>query len=129
MLQKIELTGQRVAVHMQLRRYVIRKLASLDRYIPRHARESAALTVRLREVAHTGKVEYECEASLSMPRHTYTIAKRGHNIHVAVDRASTNLRQQIHKYKDAFTNDKRRRHLMARFGRQVTSTPGLIGLK
>jgi ribosomal subunit interface protein len=129
MLQKIELTGQRVAVHLQLRRYVIRKLASLDRYIPRHARESAALTVRLREVAHTGRAEYECEASLRMPHHTYTIAERGHSVHAAVDRASANLRQQIHKYKDTFTNDKRRRHLMARFGRQATSIPGLIGLK
>lgn len=126
MLQNIELTGQHIAVHEQLKKYVTRKLASLDRYIPRHARESAALTVRLREVTNVGKTEYECEASLRMPRHMYTIVERGHSVHVAVDRAATNLRQQIHKYKDTFTNDKRRRHIFGRLRRRMFGAPGFM---
>jgi ribosomal subunit interface protein len=126
MLRNIELTGQRVAVHAQLRKYINRKLASLDRYIPRHARESAALTVRLREVTHTGKIEYECEVSLRMPRHMYTVVEQGHSLRAAIDRTAANLRQPIHKYKETFTNDKRRRHLFARFERHIMGMPGLL---
>lgn len=127
MLQKIELTGQHVAVHRDLRKYITRKLASLDRYIPRHARESAQLSVRLREVTDTGKTAYECEASLRMPRHAYLVSEQGRSLQAAIDMASANLRQQIHKYKDTYTNGKRHRHLFARFQRRTFGLPGFPG--
>jgi len=57
MINSITITGVKFDLDETTKRYVIKKIGRLDRYLPRHARKSATAEVILREVnkAHGNK--------------------------------------------------------------------------
>lgn len=124
MIKKFELLGLHTVVDNDVRTYANNKLASLDQYIPRHSRNSAHLEVRLREEKKGSRVQAICEAILHLPRRTISLTERADSIFAAIDAVKTCLKLLIQKYKNEFTNNKRRRHLAAR-DQQELSVRGL----
>lgn len=120
MVQKFDLIGVHAELNKEARRQVVKKFANLDRYIPRHGRESAHLEVRLQEEKLGGKKQAVCEATLHLPRRTISMKERGMTLYAAVDILKARLKQQIKKYKDEFTNGKHRRHVVARLRRRAS---------
>jgi putative sigma-54 modulation protein len=117
MVQKIEIEGVHMTVGDDLRKYVLKKIARLDKYIPRHARTSAHIEVKLKEGKSKGKNERTCEVLVHLPHDNITVKETTINMYAAIDIAEEKLKSQLHKYKELHADPKLRQRLTARFKR------------
>jgi putative sigma-54 modulation protein len=117
MLKKFEISGVHTEVNDQLRKYITKKLGKIDRYLPKPARASAHMEVRLKESRVDGKMLSTCDVTLRLPRGTITMKESNLNMYASVDIIQAKLKQQIERYKESRTDGKRQRRLFARYRR------------
>jgi len=122
MIQKLEISGVHMGVDDDLRKYVMKKIGKLDKYIPRQARESAHAEVKLKERTSKGKNERTCEVIMHLPKETVTLKETTINIYAAVDIVEEKLKMQLHKYKSTHAGPQRWRRVL-RFNRQTVELP------
>ena len=118
MIKKFEIAGVHMTVGDDLRKYVHKKIGGLEKYIPRSARTSAHLEVKLKEGKAKNKDERTCEAILHLPHEVIAVSETTVNIFAAVDIVEEKLKHLLHKYKDLHADPKLRRRLVARLKRQ-----------
>lgn len=118
MLKKFEISGMHTTVDNLLKKYVIKKIGGLDRYISRHARDSAHAEVHLKEHKVKNNNRFTCEVTMHLPHQTIVIKENALNMYAAVDIVEAKLKQQLQKYKDLHSNGKMHRRLFARFQRK-----------
>jgi putative sigma-54 modulation protein len=123
MLQKFELSGVHVTLDDNLKKYVTRKIGSLDRYMPKQHRESAHIEVHLKESKVKNNSHCTCAVTLYLPKQTIAVSESALNMFAAVDIVEAKLKQQLKKYKDLHSSGKMRRQLFARFNRRQASNP------
>ncbi len=116
MIQKFEISATRLELDDRLKKYVTKKLATLDKYLPRQARPSAHMEVRFKEHKSGGQKQSVCDVTLHLPNETIKICESTQNVYAAVDIVEAKLKQQIKKYKELHSGGKRRRRLFARSG-------------
>lgn len=121
MLQKFEIHGAQTTVDEPLRKYVNKKIGNLDRYIPRHSRESAHIEVHLKEHKVKNNNHCTCEVVLRLPKQAIIVKESSLNMYAAVDITEAKLKQQIQKYKDKHGSGKMHRHVVARFRRRANA--------
>ncbi len=117
MINRVTITGIKYDIDESTRRYVVKKISRLDRYLPRHARKSATAEVLLKEVNRAHGNKYEAEVLIRVPGKTLTAKDSTVNILAALDIVETKLVSQLHKYKQNATNHTGRHGLLARFKR------------
>jgi putative sigma-54 modulation protein len=117
MLAKFEINGVHTVVDDSLRKYVTKKIGRLDKYLPRHHRDSAHAIVELKEAKNKQKNKYTCSVLLKLPHETISVTESTLNMYAAVDIVETKLKIQIKKYKEQHASGKLSRHLTARFRR------------
>ncbi len=117
MIEKLEIAGVHMDIEPKLKKYVTKKMAAMDKYIPRHARESAHLEVKLKEQRAKDKNQFTCEVILYLPHDTLTISETTMNIFAAVDIVETKLKNQIRKYKGTHA----RKRIPARIAAKIRS--------
>lgn len=100
MIQSITITGVKYTPTEQVKRYVIRKVGRLDRFLPRHARKSVTAEVKLKEVNREYGNKYEAEIILNVPDKHLTAKDSTVNMYAAVDIVEHKLANQLRKYKD-----------------------------
>ncbi len=100
MIQKMEIVGIHTEVDEDLHKYITRKIGRLDKYMPRHARESAHAEVKLKEVSSKKKNQYTCEVILHLPQENIATKETTLNAFAAVDIVETKLKNQLKKYKE-----------------------------
>lgn len=118
MIAKMEINGIHADVDNDLHKYVVKKLGHLDKYLPKHARESAHIEVKLKESKAKDKRKHTCEVILYLPHETLNAKETTLNIYAAVDIAEARLKSQIRKYKDIHTSPKFHRRLVRRLRRK-----------
>jgi len=99
MIDLITISGVKYHVDESTKRYVIKKISRLDRYLPRHARKSATAQVILKEVNRAHGNKYEAEVILHVPGKMLTAKDSTVNILAAIDIVEAKLATQLHKYK------------------------------
>ncbi len=114
MIRLITITALKYEIDDSTRRYVIKKIGSLDRYLPRHARKSAAIEVKLRQVNRDHGNKYEAEAILTVPDRTLTAVDSTVNMLAAVDIVEAKLIVQARRYKQETVSHIGRRRLLSR---------------
>lgn len=117
MINAITITGIKFDLDEKTKRYVIKKIGKLDRYLPRHARKSASAEVRLREVNRDHGNKYEAEVILHVPERLLTAKDSTVNILAALDIVEAKLITQLHKYKETTIAHVGRRGVLSRFKR------------
>ena len=117
MIKKLEITGVHMEVGEDLKKYITRKIGGLDRYVPRHSRESLHAEVRLKESNTRGKNERTCEVVLHVPHETLTVKESTINMFAAVDIAEEKVKSQLKKYKDKNGAHGFRRRVLTRLKR------------
>lgn len=122
MFKKFEVHGVHAKVDAKLRAYATRKLGSLDKYIPRHSRESAHADVHLKETKKKGSEHCRCEVTLHLPQQTIVVKEQALNMYAAIDITEAKLKQQLQKYKDLHANGRMRRHVIARLRRRPVAS-------
>ncbi len=116
MIQKFELSATQLELDDRLKKYVTRKLATIDKYLSKHIRPSAHLEVRLKEHKSSGQKQSICDVLLYLPHDTIKIRESTQNIYASIDIVEAKLKQQVRHYKELHTDGKRRRRLFARAG-------------
>ncbi|HMS23743.1 MAG TPA: ribosome-associated translation inhibitor RaiA [Candidatus Saccharibacteria bacterium] len=120
MIQKMEVQGINLKVDNDLQKYVEKKLGRLDKYMPRHSRESAHMVVHLKERVIKTKKECTCEVIIKLPKETIATKEATINIYAAVDIVETKLKNQLKKYKDKNTDHKVSKKILAKLRSRKT---------
>lgn len=118
MLQKIDILGVHTEVDDNLRKYVMKKIGGIDRYLSRPSKKAAHVEVRLKEGKAKDKKQCTCEVTLHVPQGTLVVQESTLNMYAAVDIVEAKLKHRIKKYKESHSN-KFRRRLFARFNRKM----------
>jgi putative sigma-54 modulation protein len=117
MIESIEITGTRYEVDETTRKYILKKIGRLDRYLPRHARKSATADVRLWQINADHGNKYEAEVILNIPDKRLTSKDSTVNMLAAIDIVEAKLVTQLRKYKEANIPHVGRRGVLSRFKR------------
>jgi ribosomal subunit interface protein len=116
MIERLEIQFIHSKHDENLEKYVIRKLGKLDRFFPRHAKDSAHGDVQLKESKAKDGRDCTCEVNLHLPHEVINVSETSVNMYTAIDIVELKLRQQIRKYKDTHSASTLRR-LATRFAR------------
>lgn len=117
MIASIDITGIKYDIDVTTRKYVLKKIGRLDRYLPRHARKSASADVRLRMGSGKNGNKYEVEVTLNVPDKTLTAKDSTVNMLAAIDIVESKLVAQLHRYKTASVPHIGKRGVLSRFKR------------
>jgi len=117
MIASIDIDGVKYEVNEATKKYVIRKIGRLDRYLPKHARKSATADVKLKQVNQDHGNKYEAEVILNVPDKRLTAKDSTVNMMAAVDIVEAKLVVQLRKYKEQTMTHVGNRRLMSRFKR------------
>lgn len=115
MIRKLEITGVHVDTDEKLKKYVTKAIAKLERYMPRHARKSAHVDVKLKESKKQQSQQCTAEIIVYLPQETLTAKESTVNLFAAVDIVEEKLRNQLKKYKDMHGDPKLHRRLTVKF--------------
>jgi ribosomal subunit interface protein len=100
-----------------LEKYVMKKIGRLDRYLPRHCKDSAHAEVLLKEGKAKDGRDYCAEVTLHLPQEVINVSETSINMYAAIDIVELKVKQRIRKYKEAHSASTLRR-LATRFARQ-----------
>jgi putative sigma-54 modulation protein len=118
MIENVDITGVGAyALDDLTKKYVKKKIGSLDRLAPRHARKSIRAEAKIAEVNRDKGNKYEVEAILFVPDHTITAKDSTMNVLAAVDIVEAKLAVQLRKYKHTHVPHVGNRKLLDRFKR------------
>ena len=118
MIQKFDITGVHTTIDEKLHKYITKKIASLDRYVPRAGRSSAHAEVWLKSSQNKDQNNSTCEVTLHLPHEVINVSESTLNMYAAVDIVEAKLKQQIMKYKQLHSTGSMHRRLAARFSRK-----------
>lgn len=110
MIAHIDTAGINVELSDDIKKYIAKKLGKLDKYMPRHARQSARLDVKLRETNNRLGNKYECEVLVHLPSAQLQAKESTLNMFAAVDIVEAKLKNQLVKYKEAHIEHLREKH-------------------
>lgn len=118
MISRIEVSGAHYEVSDDLKKYIIRKIGRLDRFVPRHARKSLRVQVILTE-RKTKSDRNQCEVIFHLPERQVTARESTINMFAAIDIVDTKLKNQLKKYKETHGGKKTDHHgILRRFQRR-----------
>lgn len=122
MIASIDITGVKYVAGDQVQKYVMRKIAKLDRYLPRHARKSVTADVKLKQVNRDHGNKYEAEIIINVPDKRLTAKDSTVNMFAAIDIVEAKLINQMRRYKEASITHVGNRRMMSRFKRRTEPT-------
>ncbi|HSE29866.1 MAG TPA: ribosome-associated translation inhibitor RaiA [Candidatus Saccharimonadales bacterium] len=99
MLTQIEITGVNLDLGADIKKYARKKIGSLDKYLPRHARKTAHAEVKLRQTNNRLGNKYECEIVVTVPDKQIAAKESTMNMFAAVDIVEQKIKNQFVKYK------------------------------
>lgn len=114
MINNLQISGLHSQLTNKERAYVRKKIGGLDKYIPKNARESTFVEVKLKEKKAKNKRTHECEVIIKLPKQIITAHKDSITILAAIDEVEDNLKNQLKKYKDMHAESRITKHFSAR---------------
>lgn len=112
MIKNIEITGIHTDISDELKKYITKKVSKLDKYVPKHARESVKAEVKLLKSKSSDKKQYSCEVILHLPKEKITAKDATLNMFAALDIVERKLKSQLLKYKDLHHRSSKIRTIM-----------------
>ena len=117
MIASIDMAGVKYTIDETTKKYVIRKIGRLDRFLPKHARDSVTADIKLKQVNRDHGNKYEAEVILHVPDKMLTAKDSTVNVLAAVDIVEAKIVSQLHKYKESIVPHVGRRGVLSRFKR------------
>ena len=99
MIERIDVTGIHYKVEDDIKKYVIKKVSKLDRFIPKSARSTVHAEVKLFEESKGGD-KYSAEVLLYFKNGQVTAKESAMNMFAAVDIVEAKLKNQLKKHHD-----------------------------
>ncbi|HMQ96430.1 MAG TPA: ribosome-associated translation inhibitor RaiA [Candidatus Saccharibacteria bacterium] len=101
MIQNLNITGIKYELNDTTKEYVEKKIAGLDKYLPRHARKSVTADVKISQTDKPSGNKYEVEVVMTVPDKVITAKDSTMNVLAAIDIVEEKLKRQLRKYKQA----------------------------
>jgi len=117
MITTIQVTGIAYEVDENTRKYVMKRIGRLDRYLPKHARKSVSVEVKLEQVNHDHGNKYMSEVIMNVPGKKITAKDSTGNMLAAIDIVEAKIQTQLRDYKQASIAHISKRGVMSRFKR------------
>lgn len=117
MINKLEIAGVHVDLDPKIKKYTQAKIGRLDRFMPKHARESVHAEIFLKEKMIKAKKECTCEVVLYLPKDTIRIQESTMNMYAAVDIVEARLKNTLKKYKETHSTLQIHRRVLAKLRR------------
>ncbi|MFZ1258693.1 MAG: ribosome-associated translation inhibitor RaiA [Candidatus Saccharimonas sp.] len=118
MIAHIDITGVGSYVcDESTKKYIRKKIGTLDRLAPRHARKTMRTEIKIAEVNRDKGNKYEVEVFIHVPDKIITAKDSTMNVLAAVDIVEAKLAAQLRKYKQELIPHVGRRRLLDRFKR------------
>jgi len=121
MINNLQISGVHSQLTDEIRKYIHRKIGGLDKYIPKRARESTFVEVKLKSKNAKTKHTFECEVIIKLPKGNITAHKESTTALAAIDEVENNLKIQLKKYKDLHTPSRFRRRILSKFKGSVAA--------
>ncbi len=118
---KTTLNGVHTELGDDIKKYVDRKIGRLDRFLSRHARESAHAEVYLKESKVKSKKQNTCEVVVKLPGETITVKETTINMFAAVDIVEAKLKNLLKKYNETHGKQAIHKRVLARMRRRTDS--------
>lgn len=100
MIDKIEITGNKYRVEETFRKYAIKRIGKLDRYLPRGSKKDIVAKIVITEVNRAHGNKYEISAAMEIPGGKVIAARdESSNVYAGVDIIEAKLMGQIRRYK------------------------------
>ncbi len=87
----------------ELEKYAIRKLAWVERAMPRSEREVVRVGVRFRQRMVAGEKQNSCKLTLTSPKHSFTAQETTVHLYSALDIVAAALRADLKRYKASYS--------------------------
>jgi ribosomal subunit interface protein len=106
MINKFNVDAVHTTIDPNLNKYLQKKIGQLDKYVPKHARQSIQIDVKLKEAKAKDKSNCTCEVIVQLPHEIIRISETTINLYAAIDIAEAKLKQSLTKYKDMHSSPK-----------------------
>ena len=118
MITNVEITGVGAySADDATKKYIRKKIGTLDRLAPRHARKTMRAEVKVAEVNRDKGNKYEVEVIVFVPGRNITAKDSTMNVLAATDIVEAKLAVQLRKYKQEHVPHVGHRRLLDRFKR------------
>ncbi|HET6622312.1 MAG TPA: ribosome-associated translation inhibitor RaiA [Candidatus Saccharimonadales bacterium] len=114
MNKHIDITGIHYTPDDVTKRYVMKKIGGLDRFLNRHARKTMYADVKLRQVDRKKGNKYECDVILIIPDAKLNAKDSTMNMLAAIDIVEEKLKNQLKRYGEEKSNHRGRHNLLSR---------------
>ena len=100
MIEKIEVNGKGYKVEEPFRKYVVKRLGKLDRYLPRGSKKDVVVKLVVSEIGKNKSDKYEISVAMDIPGGKVIAARdECSNVFAGVDLLEAKLLGQIRRYK------------------------------
>jgi ribosomal subunit interface protein len=100
MIDKIEVSGVKYKVGDPLRKYVVKRLGGLDKFLPRNHRKDVVMRIVVKQVDRPHGNKYEISVTMDIPGGKILTAKdESSNVFAGIDILEEKLRRQVRKFK------------------------------
>ncbi len=100
MISKIDISGSNYKVEDNFKKYALKKIGKLDRYLPRGSKKDVVAKVVVTEVNRDKGNKYEISAAMEIPGGKVISAKdECSNLYAGVDIVEAKLTGQIRRFK------------------------------
>jgi ribosomal subunit interface protein len=100
MIEKIDISGSNYKPEESLKKYVIKRIGKLDRYLPRNNKKDVVAKIIIAEVNRAHGNKYEISANLEIPGGKVISAKdECSNVFAGIDILEAKLTGQIRRFK------------------------------
>lgn len=100
MIDKIDLSGSNYKISDSFRKYAIKRIGKLDRYLPRGSKKDVVAKVVIAEVDRAHNNKYESSVAMEIPGGKVITAKdECSNVFAGIDIIEAKLKGQIRRFK------------------------------
>lgn len=118
MIDKIEISGNKYKVEESFRKYTIKRIGKLDRYLPRGSKKDVIAKIVVTEMDRAHGDKFEISAAMEIPGGKVIAAKdESSNVYAGIDIIEAKLMGQIRRYKLEVTPHLRKNKLKSLFKR------------
>ena len=116
MIEKIEISGNNYKVEDGLRKYTLKRMEKLDRYLPKGSKKDVVVNVVVAEIGKNRLDKYEISVAMEIPGGKVIAAKdECSNVFAGVDLVEAKLTGQIRRYKLEAQPHRQKRSLKSLF--------------
>jgi putative sigma-54 modulation protein len=120
MIKNINITCMSYDIDLATKKYVIKKVGGLDRYLPRHATKSVFADVKLMDKSkkrNHDDEKFEAEVILKLPEKIINAKGLSSTMMMAIDAVEAKAQTQLRAYKQMSIDHIGRRGILSRFKR------------